>query len=99
MSDKKGDLINRLNKEYEELEKVWLNLPQKDLIDLARTIAITQTGLAYIQNNIEEDLSRLEAYDEMDNVLESFVIFQQGSANGAITEETIEEFEEEALDN
>lgn len=98
MSTTVESVMERLDEEYEELEQEWLKQTPEDLINLASKIATIQTGMAYIQNNVEEDMSQLEAYDKVTNILESFYDFQLGSSNGAITEETIEEFEDYLLE-
>lgn len=86
-------LLERLDKEYEKYENEWLQMTQRELIDHSGDVAAIKTAKVYIEFMAEDDAVNLEAYEKSDNILEDFQFFHTDSDDGAITQETIEEFE------
>lgn len=92
------DLLERLDKEYEEYENEWLQMTPMTLINCAGDIAAIKTGKEYIGFMAEDHKLNLSSFERAENVLSEFLSFQYGSDDGAINEETIEEFQDYLLE-
>lgn len=91
-------LLHQLEEEYETFEKEWVQMTPMTLIDCAGDIAAIKTGKEYIGFMAEDHKLNLSSFERAENVLSEFLSFQYGSDDGAITEETIEEFQDYLLE-
>jgi len=96
---RKVKIMERMEEEMAVYKKELEAMDKKDLIENISTLScklhIWETGQAYIENALDNGIANKAVYERLDHILDSFYTFQLGSMDGAITEETIEEFETE----
>lgn len=91
-------LVERLEEEYNEYEREWLQMTPRELINIAGYISTIETGKDYIEFVAEDGKANLKAYEETESILSDFLDFHMDSMDGSITEETIQEFENYLLE-
>lgn len=93
------ETIERIEQEFATYRKNTIEWSSaEDIFDNAHYIHICSVGIDYIIQSIEEGRSNLAIYDRIEDVYGWFYNFHMGSLDGAITEETIQEFEEYMLE-
>lgn len=87
------ELLVRLEEEYMEYENEWLQMTPRDLINRSGDIQSIKSGKDYIVYVAEDGNANLRAYERTEKILADFQTFHMDSMDGAITEETIREYE------
>lgn len=97
MSKAQG-IIERIEEEFEVFKKDMIESnTTEQVFEQAYEIDTKSVAKEFIIDSIDNGRSNLAIYDRMENILERYYDFHLGSTDGAITEETIEEFEEYTL--
>lgn len=91
-------VIERIEKEFEDFKKDTIESNSvEQVFEKAYEIDTKSVAREFIIDAIDYERSNLFVYERMENILESYYEFHMGSTDGAITEETVEEFEEYML--
>lgn len=91
-------LLERLDNEYDEHQRGWMQMTPDQLIERSKDISVIQAAKDYIKFVAEDGKANLEAYGRSKNILEDFRAFQSESLDGSLTEETVREFEDYLLE-
>lgn len=86
------ELMDKVGQEYQDFREEMLLKTKEDIFAKAVMISAADVGTDYLMDAIEKG-KYLSVFNELENVLSSFIDYQEGG-DGKIDEETIEYFAE-----